>query len=424
MFKKYSLILSVLATLFVDASNPTSRFLSEQEGQFIEKLFKGELRKYKKHVPFFGDIQSQEDETFFAYHGTTHYVSAIQDIIKAVVEETTGSDLPKDFVFWRIPDDPDFDYGDSVKGAYLKGRHNPVTDDLREYLADYFIFSPLNLSIDYLPTDEVDDLLLHFYHCYRFPEAIDRLEEKAVIEALAEKIDPALTAFYMNHLSYDSITKAGRSQKKKMELYKDFLLNSPPFPYSFLSYTYLNRFSDQEGNNAKLVVSCSPCLFTKVPTESAMWSFLSNNCIEDGDQQAICDLRTYAKKMGISTHTIDCLMESVMQIVEKSGVKTGVLCQIFDHSSSRFSIANNCSYLSIVCGYPIKRSEEIPVQALVEGTLPFRHHGHDLQIRLILDNATLLNPHSPIRTVKHSQLPEETRDQIHTLIKETIRAAL
>ena len=445
-----------------DTSTPTYRYLTEYpagevSNRLIQELSSGSEEKNERlintTIPFLFDVAAQEDEYFVAYHGTTQRVSLIQDITKAIVEKVLDYQLPHDFTFLRIPGDSFFSYGPDVKGSFLRIRDAEMTDELRIELADHYIFSPLSNicnttltshNFSFQELSQVDSLFKHYSHCSLFPNDIDVLKESEIISRLAAMIaeyDSSLSLSFLvlemtKLLSYDSITASGITDKEKDRLFDDFLESFAPWEFNPYTYRdeddvrmrelraafnrYLYFYWDSNPLGIRRVVSCVVPLFAGEPGENCIGSFVGNESYEMGATGALYDLRIFAKSLGIKPEVVDGLLAKTMNVIKESNVTEGVLCQFFDYSAPRFAIANNCSYISIASGHPIKDSESIPSEHLIDGELPFSIDEHDLQLRLIPDNASLLNPWNNFRTVKHTLLPEKTQNRIDRLIQETI----
>ncbi len=467
--------LSILNPCLSVSVTPTERYLAQHTPREIcQRLFSSEEVEIN---PKLFDIASQENDSFVAYHGTTRKVSLIHDIAKAIIEKVVGEPLPDSFTFLRIPGDRRFTHLPDVKGSFFSSSRS-LTPKNRRLLTDWYVFRLLNevrgsrLSSAAFTDEELmrfDALFEHFAGCVLFPGHIDLVKEASLFESLAKVISSRLEGAPCDEiaddlrslLSFEVIASSAKGAKDIKNAYELFFQNygngfgydpkkldeyrikmwtegfaagktfdeiqqliheESPYPdYENILSGYMFAFYDSTQSGVEKVVSCSVPLLGGRSGEDCVGPFLKDVNYEGGERYAENDLYRLAEQLKMPKEPIRrCLMRA-LDIQKENGVQGGVLYQIFDDSSPEFSLINRASYLAIACGHPIPDALQTPSAALMRGAVPFEYGQEDVQLRIICDNATTLNPWSGLKIVKHSFVPEAVAVQIDQMIHEVIR---
>jgi hypothetical protein len=122
----YYILYSLFGILFLfgriesfEYRSPIERMLEKETWKKICTGLKS-LKHTCEHKEFLNLIASSEELGFIGYHGSTHEYRIFQDILRWILEEKLNLKIKKQFYFFRIPGDHNFDHA-SLKefGSYL-----------------------------------------------------------------------------------------------------------------------------------------------------------------------------------------------------------------------------------------------------------------------------------------------------------------
>jgi len=414
-----------------------------------------ELAWINRYIPLLMEIAAAETEQTFGYHGASQEVRLFQDALKVIYEEKLGITLPKDFHFLRIPDDQFLHETDNVKKEFLEYR-TTLDPQLRAYALDFFILSPLNeeygLSLkaaDFSPEalEEIDRFVIGILKKHTFEEynpfsqsisimpatstisiEISTLSDLSIDEVnfklngLRSKNSVGGLSEFLKEL-YD-VTRLPISQIGK-EGWDAFLVRDKECQALLSQWSeFCYFFCDTNTEGSSKVISMVGPLFGGLEPggtgESCLGPFLSNGSYEHHDLKLEHVLNRFCESLGMAKDTGTKLMEAGRQIIYAEGEEdvTGVLFQLYDISSDQ--AVDRVTYLTESIGLPIHRAQKINTSDFLNGKLK---EDLGLEIRLIMDNGTSLNPNGPIRMVRYDTLPEGKGDDILNAMRGIVREA-
>lgn len=412
-------------------------------------------KRVEKHLPFVMEIAAAETQQTFGYHGASQEVRIFQDALKVIYEEMLGITLPDDFYFLRIPGDQFLYETDNVKNEFLDSR--PKLDaQMRAYALDFFILQPLNeefglslKAVDFSPEalEEMDRFVIgmlkkHTFEEYNpFSQSISILSE---LSTLSSEIS-ALSDLSIGEMNFKFNELRSKNQVGGLSEYLKELYDVNRWPISQIGKegwdAFLVRdkecqlllskwnkfcyfFCDTNAEGSSKVISMLGSLFGGLEPggsgESCLDPFLSNRGFEGHEERLEHILNRFCDSLGMAKGTGTKLMEAGRQVVYAEGTEdvTGVLFQLYDISTDY--AVDRVTYLTESIGHPIHRGQKINTSSYVNGELK---DAPGVEIRLIMDNATSLNPNGPIRMVRYDTLPEGTGEAVLDAMRDVIREA-
>jgi hypothetical protein len=136
--KKIIISLLLLTTTLLSAGIPTNTEYHGPTEQLIKRESWSRIASKLKRmeidpalIPYFNSIAEQEDWGHIGYHGTNQKFRIYQDIIRFTVEEKLNIPIRRDFHFFRVPGDQDFNLRDRTEFFDFWGAETDNKDDLR-----------------------------------------------------------------------------------------------------------------------------------------------------------------------------------------------------------------------------------------------------------------------------------------------------
>lgn len=139
--------------------------------------------------------------------------------------------------------------------------------------------------------------------------------------------------------------------------------------------------------------------------ESTINVFFSNNTIGGGEKHAKGALEAFFLQLGIDPIHVTRLFQLGKEAL--GDVNAGCLFQFFvraDRKEPAFETLNQNTYASYPYGIPVKKMQASDL--LSENPLIPLGKAHALQLRLVINNYTTLNPYGPFRIVRYDLLDE------------------
>lgn len=418
-----------------------------------------EQERLRKHLPFIMEIAAAETEQTFGYHGASQEVRIFQDALKVIYQEKLGITLPDDFYFLRIPGDQFLYETDNLKKEFLDSR--PKLDPrLFSYTLDFYILRPLN-----------EECGLSLKAADFSPEALEEME-RVVMSVLKKRIYEQWNPFNQSASIFSAPSHLSREISALSDLSIDevnFKLNelrsniSIRWDDGFDSYLekiyhveiadmmkiinadqieqdafykrgyerleikrlwgeFCYYFGDTNAEGSSRVISMVGPIFGGLEPgglgESSLSPFLTNGSYEGHDASLEYRLNWFCESLGMAKDTGTQLMEAGRQIIYVGDEATGVLFQLYDTSLDH--VVDRVTYLTEEIGHPIHRAQKINTSAYINGELK---EDPKLEIRLIMDNGTSLNPNGSIRMVRYDLLPEGTGESVLDAMRDVIRGA-
>lgn len=429
-------------------AGPTERHLQLRPLSEIVQDLEPEIQE---KIPLLLEIANQETEdTFFAYHGMSQNNRIFQDILRSVFEEVLHITLPKDFYFLRIPNENKWNWENHKETFLNHYGHFEAPEEVQNLVLANLLLTinkqhHVDLTLDHFTPQEKTSLWLYFQDYIdcsfqsnwtskveKYAIPIDYQWEKPVFnrylpllkETLTKKIQSCFPNYNLSSLSHwmESMFST------QFGVYVVFQLREidPPVDPAIIE-TLANsdlRFNDTRApqnselislNTAILANSCDAGCFTAR-------IFLTNKSVLNGDAVLENELKELFERIGLDSSLASKLWEKGQNKLSELNVNEGCLLQFFDESAARgglpFQLVDQDTYVSFKHGIPIPN---LISSEYVKGEYSLQGANRDLELRLVVNNKTILNPFSNFRIVRHDSLSQEGSDQLILMLKEDLR---
>ncbi len=398
---------------------------------------------FEEEILFLLNLASTEDKTVFGYHGAAQDYRIFQDALKVIFEELLMIQLPDDFHFLRIPGD-EFKYGDAdIKKSFFERKDLPLPKELYPYIIDFFILEPISqkyekslTSIDF--SEAAKEELSLLLKCIRekinrqgnndgalFPNVPNLIQEIAChAEISNSQIQDILLEWITNCSNLPSefndflMEKFWNQKELPWKVRRELLRNLQDQWTQFIC-----PFLDGFNKGAKEVFSMVGPLFSGLENphmSSCIYPFIFNDGYTiDQNNILLLELKQFCANLSLEPTLAEQLINCGMDIVRKTGNQRGVIYQLYDTSAQHLNGVDSISYLSQNYGFPILDAENLALSSFVDGSLVYSND-EQIQIRLILENGTALNPYSFIRMTRYDTLPEGTDSAIYSAMREIL----
>lgn len=423
----------------------TERFLSKVSIEELigkresssETTFSDFKENLMEQIPFLLNIAAQEDKTVFGYHGAPQSFRVFQDVVRIIYEEVLDIPIPADFHFLRVPEEL-FNYeGQDVKKVFLGNNETQAPDELLPYALDYCILDQINKKYDLsLEPSQFSEAALQ-----EMQSVLSYLRQSMSHKELNPfEIDLTLPQFHCSLLCQEIASLSGLNMD---EIYESIAQNLQDFDCNaenlwwylfeknrkdFDSAVFVNWFyyfhplEDTSNEGAKKVVSMVGPLFSGIDKPNkgtCMIPFIENDAYVMDDHLYIREIQQLCIRVGIDPKLGKELYKAGMKVIEETGNDLGVIYQLYDISTDTQATSDAVSYLSENYGLPVYNSENLKTSSFVNGSLNC-DFDRQVQIRLIMDNATSLNPNGSIRMVRYDTLPEGTDAAIYAAMRNVL----
>lgn len=440
------LILLCLLPLCIYAG-PTQRHL---EFRTLDEISKNIEPAVSEKIPLFLEISSHETEdTFFGYHGMSQNNRLFQDILNVVFEDVLHIPIPKDFYFLRIPGESTWNWA-SGKDSFLSYYGNrPVSMHHKELIISNFLKIvekdlDLQMTIDQFTPVELSTLWQYFQDHLEYMFKTDWISK---IEKYAMPLEYTWEVPILNeHLPdlMDVIVKKG--QKLNPEItstaikewfknkFRDFYDNCIVFQLrelGSLDPKILNavgnldlKFDDTRTPQNGMLVSLNTSILGNYQDPGCFSAgiFVENESVLGGDAHLESLLIQFFTKIGLDPSVASLLWEEGQKLLNEAGEHQGCLLQLFDESAligkQPFSLVDKDTYVSFKHGLPVPG---LISSTCIKGEYSLTQGYRDLELRLVVNNQTTLNPYSNMRIIRYDSLSVKDSDHLISKIKEILK---
>lgn len=177
-----------------------------------------------------------------------------------------------------------------------------------------------------------------------------------------------------------------------------------------------------------LLVSLNTSLFGNYSTSGCFTPeiFLQNQSVVNGDKKVELMLRQFFVDVGLDESLVAEIWKEAEEILTESNVKCGCLLQFFDESylagTKPLSFLDQNTFVSFKHGVPCR---DLFPSNYIQGDYTLKKGdtaNKDLELRLVVDNRTTLNPFSSLRMVRYDELPPEISQKIMATIKNRLKS--
>ncbi len=435
-------------------ATPTQRYLEinpldEILDMLAEDLIGDEISLLGEKLPSLLEIASFETEdTFFGYHGTTQKVRLFQDILRAVFEEALDISLPENFYFLRIPGQEHLSWENS-KNSFLERFENEELSKhhinliIKNFLAFVQKEVGISLQIEDFSVEELETIWKYFRSFIDYNVKCNEIKGARFYNIPSEyslrlpKYDLDLTNF-IQIISEKIIEKhpevptSGFSEWMKKFSHPRYFelvfyltaLDSEYDEEKKACYGFFSRFNDNVAPQQEMLVSLNISLLGNYvgSGEFTPMVLLENRSISFGERKTTDDLKAFFEMIGLDPSLVDSMENEGAVILTEAGQFKGCLLQFYDESAGLgnevMSFVDQNTYVSLANGVPLP---ELKPSKLIQGQYKLKKNSWDLQLRLVMDNKTTLNPFSPLRMIRHEVLSSEDSEKILTKMKELLR---
>jgi hypothetical protein len=440
-------------------AGPTQRHLNEHP---LEEIIETIAPEYEVDQSQLIDLantvlkiaENETEETFFGYHGMSQNTRLFQDILNAVFEEVLQVTIPKDFYFLRIPGEAAWNF-ENGKATFLDYFNNkPIPKVCKDTMLFGFLFlvekgTGQHIALTDLSPQEYEILWGFFQHHldylfwsdwaskakkYAMPEnyvwdiPLENTDLPALVDFIVEKsmklnpkMDPeAIRKWFsskfhgFNDIYYSCI----------MVYILELKLEDPSIAQAINNLDV--KFDDTVSPQNAMLVSMNASVFGNF-TDTGSFSagiFFENESVLKGDAPLEKILTDFFKHIGLEPSLANLLWCEGQKILVDAGNHRGCLLQFFDESKAEglkpFSLADSDMYVSFRHGIPV--FDLVPSE-YIQGQYFLKNGRKDLELRLVMNNKTNLNPYSSIRMVRHDGLTDLDPEKIPLKMKELLQNA-
>jgi hypothetical protein len=444
------IFLFIVLIQFASDAGPTQRYLEEHSLEEITQTFSPKLQK---KVPLLLEIAEHETEdTFFGYHGMSQNNRLFQDILHVVFEEVLQISIPENFYFLRIPGEAQWNSPGGTENFFLS-RKSGMSDFHKDLIIKNFLAilkrkQNVQLKVEDFTEDEyarMSSFFQDFIHYSLHNEWVKHAKKYGVrqhstwaepkfneqLPELLQVIDAKLKQSYPETNHENICTWLSDHFADPFNIKWVFLL----FELEDISHAkeidaYFIPFDDTEKVQQSLLVAMNLSIFGNYKNTACCSAkiFLKNQSILNGDKNLIADLQAFFTLLGLDPEIATRMWEEGKQILEEGGAKHGCLLQFYDESALRgekpFSFVDENAFVSFKHAIPLNCTNPTDPSEYIQGTLFLKNNKKDLELRLLMNNGTTLNPFSPLRMVRHDELSQKDSQRILKQMKQILRKSL
>lgn len=426
----------------------TQRYLNQVSlDRILQGLTFEEKVDFEASLPFFLEIAANETSQTFGYHGAPQEFRLFQDVLKVIFEERLGIQLPENFNFLRLPGEEFSSNTSNSSHSFLTNKPEHIDPKLHRYALDYFLLRPINKSygLQLEPNHFSDQAISEVevfldsirkaqqalnnpFHqeieTFVFPDTLCKgvschtgtgIEEIHVFlnRLLIEEYQNSLPPFdhylwekFDVNLYLDGVPK--EQLDEYLKAYEERLKYVLELSRDWHEYFYY--YYDATPAGAGQVLSMVGPLFSGMVEkegETCLLPYLSNSSYEGYEKSLEAILEGFCTSLGMEPGIAGKMLESGRRIIDATENDNGVIFQFYDLSSDPQSAQDRCTYLSLACGISVYNAENLKTSSFVNGDL-VADLDTQVQIRMVIGNATNLNPLGSIRMVRYDSLPEGT----------------
>ena len=443
------LIICYCIKITVEAT-PTQRHL---ELHSFEKINENLKPKMQEKVPQFLEIANQEDEeTFFGYHGMSQNNRLFQDILKGVFEEVLEIPMRDDFYFLRIPGESTWDWKNG-KHTFLTHfeKSSIPSQQHKNFIVKNFLLTigkglGISLKLNNFNAQE-KSMIWNFFqsnindriqrdwvkkaksYCmpthYKLRKAIENKNLKNIIKIVTQKIsriDPKIDAKKIKGWFKENFNSSFDTELI-------FFLRELGTEKSCHVLQLANLdipFDDTTSPQNSILVSLNTSIFGNYVDEGCFTAgiFLDNESVLGGDEYLEEKLKVFFENIGLEPSLASLIWKEGQEILVENNENKGCLLQFFDKSvdeaKKAFSMVDQNTYISFRHGVPV--TDLVPSN-YIQGLYKLKKNRKDLELRIVVNNQTILNPFSPLKLVRYNGNFERLQNvtRVTELIKQRLK---
>lgn len=426
---------------------PTERYLEKNPIKTIlESLNHSVLEKKLEFL--LGISKKETEKTFFAYHGMSQKNRISQDILRAVLEELLHFELPKEFYFLRAPGLKHWDLETSKENFLEKFNKREMPEEYKKLILENLFAliekeQQIKLDIEYFSKEE-QSILWNYFQAYlqynvnsvwnkqalKYCIPIDyNLRSENFNEHLSSLADLLEKKISENCSNGDSKSFRPWLEKKFSDDYDVGTL----FQLRYLKVeekiyrdidSFFMPFDDTSRAQQMRLVSLNVALFANYQTSGCFTPeiVLENESVLGGDKHLKKELETFFEELGIDSSLVTLLWDKGEKILEETTTNQGCLLQFYDESANLrqkpLSFVDENVFVSMKHALPF---QDLVPSKYIQGDYSLSDNSRDLELRMIMNNKTTLNPFSPLRMVRYDGSSQEDSSRILLTMKEILK---
>ena len=451
----FTLLVFCLGIFLSLCATPTQRYLEmypldEIVDMVAEDLVGDDAIRLGEKIPSLMEIASYETEdTFFGYHGTTQKVRLFQDILRVVFEEALHIPIPENFYFLRIPGQTQFNWKNSKNDFLERFEKKEISIEDRNLVIKNFLMTiKNNLKIDFalenFSAEELEVIWAYFqsyvdYYVscqsiqdarqYNIPSEYSlrlpkfNVDSTGLIQVINKKISESQPEVSPD---YFSSWMKKRYANPVMLIYVFYLeeLDPEEKENKHFHYTYFSPLNDNMGTQQEMQISLNISLLGNYRNlgECSLAVLLNNHSISFGDSQTTESLELFFESIGLDPSLVKLMEEEGIRVIAQAEHFSGCLLQLFDESVLQgkqvMDLVDQNTFVSLAHGVLLS---QLTPSKLIQGHYSIKKNSQDLQLRLVMNNKTTLNPFSTLRMIRHDELSAEDSEKIITRMKQVLR---
>ena len=402
-------------------------------------------------IPHFLEIASHEDEdTFFGYHGMSQNGRLFQDILNIVFEAVLHINIPKDFYFLRIPGESTWNW-ENGKEDFFNYFKKPVSQLHKDLILNNFLkkiekelgfnfqledLNPIEYSTIWNFFQDHIDYMIQIQYInkgkeYSMPTSNEWQEPIlnknlpdliAIITQKAHETDP--------NIDFQVI------QEWFSENFKDLYDNCIILQLRELELEDKERikgeignldvpFDDTEAPQNSMLISLNASILGNYVEPGSFTAniFAQNKSVLGGDDNLEETLKDFFSQIGLDPSLASVLWNEGQKMLLALEDNYGCILQFFDESARQnekaLSLVDRDVYVSFKHGIPV--TDLVPSK-YIQGDYLLEKVRKDLQLRLVVNNKTTLNPFSKMRIVRHEGFKDQSQStQFILMMKEILK---
>lgn len=402
----------------------------------------------EKKIEYLLDISKKETkETFFGYHGMTQNNRLFQDILHSVFEEVLHINLPKNFYFLRISGEDRWNWKKGMESFLETFGMKPLPETYKESVIQNLLkiiekHYGVELKIDVFSSEEKLKIWQYFQTHIENMALED--SDNRLKKYLSEDECPLQKPDFKKHQSavIDVIEKKLLTLYPDSESFRQWFENKFADSYDVSVVFYLRElkledteeqvnidryfypYNDTLAPYKDNLVSLNVPLFGNYEVSGCFTPqiILENESILGNDNYLKEDLSKFFEEIGLDPSIVSSLWEEGLKILKDASNDQGCLLQFYDESSSLnqkpFSFVDKNVYVSLKHGLPVPNF--IPSD-YIQGKHSIKNKSRDLELRMVMNNQTTLNPFSTMRMIRYDGSSKEDSEKIILTMKDAMK---
>lgn len=428
-------------------NTPTTQFLKlrplDEMKLFLIENAEESVPEFVKKLPFFLNIANQETKETFGYHGMSQKYRLFQDVLNIVFDIYLGMPLPDDFYLLRIPGEKLWNWKEGKESFLNHYEKKELSKDYTSHIISNFLLiveKEFKKSIQLLDLSFEERLILEEYFQNHFEyQQLTSWNKTALKYSLPIGYDIKKPIFNKNVSAVIKLISIKANESKETienwfsKRFSDdydvsmlFYLRELHLDSSLTKEFFTDQFNDTESPQKEILMSLNTSVFSNYVDKGCFTGqiFIEGKSVLDGDSSLNNILQEFFIKIGLGDNLAGLVWDQGLTMLEKMGDGHGCLLQFFDisslHGEKPYKQLDHDAYLCFRHGIPI---QDLAPSKYIQGKYELSINRKDLELRMVINNTTNLNPHSRLRMKRYDGLSVENSKKILAEIRKMIEGA-